>query len=117
VREWLGPISHEQEQQITESAMAFPDTVPLMYAHQLRRNEQLMALLELRMQPDTPDKLRAWLIDQETDPSFLEITRQLRHHLKGLLLALDRMATPVQRRHLLSKLDDLAHTVRKLHHT
>lgn len=115
VREWLGPVSHEQEQQITELAMAFPDTVPIMYAHQLRRNDQLIALLELRMQQDTPDKLRAWLIDQETDPSFLEVTRQLRHHLKGLLLALDRMATPVQRRHLLSKLDDLAHTVRKLH--
>ena len=91
--------------------------VPLVYAHQRRRNDQLMALLELRMQQDTAPKLHVWLIDQETDPSFLETTRELRQHLKGLFLAIDRMATPVQRRHLLAKLDDLARTVRTLHTT
>jgi hypothetical protein len=90
VQEWLGPVSREQERQIAEVAMAFPDTAP---------------------------KLRVWLIDQETDPSFLETTRELRQHLKGLFLAIDRMATPVQRRHLLAKLDDLARTVRTLHAT
>lgn len=116
-REWLGSVSREQEQQITELVMAFPDTIPLIYAHQLQRNDQLMALLERRMQQDTPDKLRAWLTDQDADPSFLEVTGQFRHHLKGLLLALDRTATPAQRHHLSAKLDDLAHTVRKLHHT
>lgn len=117
VQEWLGPVSREQERQIAELAMAFPDTVPLVYAHQRRRNDQLMALLELRMQQDTAPKLHVWLIDQETDPSFLETTRELRQHLKGLFLAIDRMATPVQRRHLLAKLDDLARTVRTLHTT
>lgn len=117
VQEWLGPVSREQERQIAELVMAFPDTVPLVYAHQRRRNDQLMALLELRMQQDTAPKLHVWLIDQETDPSFLETTRELRQHLKGLFLAIDRMATPVQRRHLLAKLDDLARTVRTLHTT
>ena len=117
VREWLGPLSREQERKIAELAMTFPDTVPLVYAYQLRRNDQLMTLLELRMQQDSPARLHAWLIDQEKDPSFLETTREFRRHLKGLFLALDRMATPDQRRHLLSKLDDLAHTVRTLRST
>ena len=115
VREWLGPISNEQERQIAERAMAFPDTAPLIYSHQRRRNDQLMALLNLRMQQDTPDKLRAWLIDQEADPAYLNATREFRHHLKDLVLALDRMATPIQRRHVIAKLDDLARTVQKLH--
>ncbi|HEX8750433.1 MAG TPA: DUF6279 family lipoprotein [Nitrospira sp.] len=115
VREWLGPLSNEQERQIAELAMAFPDTAPLIYAHQRRRNDQLMALLKVRMQQDTPDQLRAWLIDQEADQAFLDAIGEFRHHLKGLVLAIDRMATSTQRRHLLSKLDDLARTVRKLH--
>jgi Family of unknown function (DUF6279) len=117
VREWLGLLSREQERQIAELVTAFPDTVPLVYAHQLRRNDQLMAVLDLRMQTDSPTKLHAWLIDQETDRSYLEATREFRQHVKVLLLALDRTATPDQRRHVLAKLDDLARTVRALRAT
>jgi uncharacterized protein DUF6279 len=117
VRDWLGPISREQERQIAELAMAFPDTVPLVHTHQLRRNDQLMTLLELRMQQDSAARLHAWLIDQEKDPSILETTRELRRHLRDLFLALDQMATPDQRRHLLTKLDDLARTVHTLRTT
>jgi Family of unknown function (DUF6279) len=117
VREWLGPLSQEQERQITELAMAFPDTVPLVYAHQLRRNDQFMTVLDLRMQTDSAAKLRAWLIEQETDRSYLEATREFRQHVKVLLLALDRMATPAQRRHVLAKLDDVARTIHTLRGT
>jgi len=115
IRDWLGPVSREQEWEITQLAMAFPDAGPAVYTHQARRHDELMALLEERATQDTGVRLRNWLIDRESDPAFLETTQRARTHLTGLLLALDRMATPLQRRYVLSKLDDLAHTVHRLH--
>jgi Family of unknown function (DUF6279) len=117
VREWLGPISRAQEQQIADLAMNFPDMLPIVYAHQQRRNDQLMELMERRTQQDSTERLRIWLVDQEMDHPYVEATRHLRHHLKGLFLALDRIATPAQRHHLLAKLDGLARTVHTLRAT
>jgi hypothetical protein len=40
-KEWLGPITRRQEQELSHVAETFPDTWPLMHAYQQRRNEQL----------------------------------------------------------------------------
>src|SRR5215217_6172209 len=115
-REWLGSLNSEQERQVEQLVMAFPDTLPITYAHQLRKNDQFMTMLESRSTSDVQAKLRQWMVhsEQDADPAFREATRQLRAHITQLVLALDRMATPVQRQHVIAKLDDLAHTVQDL---
>ena len=115
-REWMGPLSALQEQEITRLTMSFPDSLPSWYAHQVFRHEQLVALLESRQSDQTAARLEAWLIhqDQDVDPHFAEITAQMRRHITGLVISLDRSATPTQRRHFLSKLDEFAALVRRL---
>lgn len=116
VKEWLGPMTRQQEQEVTRLAMAFPDTLPALYAHERQRNEQLIAVLESRTDGDTTARLHEWLVDQDrnADLKFLEATRQLKQHIARLILALDRLATPNQRSHVLAKLDDLTHTIHGL---
>jgi hypothetical protein len=115
-REWMGPLSAQQEQEITRLTMQFPDTLPSWYAHQVYRHEQLIALFESRKNDQTKARLEDWLIhqDDDTDPRFAEMTKQLRRHITELVIALDRSATPTQRRYFLSKLDDLTALVRRL---
>lgn len=115
-REWLGPITGPQEQEITRLAKAFPDTLPAAYAHQLQRNQQLLDVLESKHQQECAAKVYDWLVHQErdADPSFLDATGQLKQHIRQFVLALDRLATPDQRRHVLAKLDDLGRTIQTL---
>lgn len=116
-KEWLGPMTRQQERELTDLAMAFPDTLPALYAHERQRNERMMAVLEARADGDaTKRRLYESLIelDKHADPDFTEAVGQLRQHLAGFILALDRLATPQQRRHVLARLDDLAHTIHDL---
>lgn len=115
-REWMGPLSTPQEQEIARLTMQFPDTLPSWYAHQMYRHEQLIALFESRKSDQTAERLEDWLVhqDYDTDPRFAEMTKQLRRHITELVLTLDRSATPAQRQYFLSKLDDLTALVRRL---
>lgn len=115
-REWMGPLSAQQEQEITKLTMSFPDTLPLWYAHQRYRHQQLLALIESRQSDQIAARLEDWLVrqDRDADPHFGEMMTQLRRHITDLVLHLDRSATPAQRRHFLSKIDDLAALVRRL---
>ena len=99
--------------------MSFPDTLPAWYAHQVRRHEQLVALIESRHSGETAARLREWLVqqDQDSDPQFAEMTKQLRRHITMLALSLDRSATAEQRRHFVAKLDDLTKTIQRLRAT
>jgi hypothetical protein len=115
-KEWLGPLSAQQEQEITRLSMEFPDTLPAWYAHRKHRHEQLLALMESRSSEQTPARLEDWLVhqDMDIDPHFAETTKQLRRHIARLIISLDRSATVAQRQHFLSKVEELAATVRRL---
>jgi hypothetical protein len=115
-REWLGPLSGQQEQEVMQLGMAFPDTLPALYAHERERNEHLLAVLESRAYGDTGARFYEWLVypDQNADPRFLEVAGQLKCHIASLVLALDRLATPNQRNHVLAKLGDLVRTIEQL---
>lgn len=115
-REWMGPLSAQQEQDIARLTMSFPDTLPTWYAHQVYRHEQLISLFESRKNDQTAARLAEWLVhqDQDANPRFAEMTKQVRRHITELVITLDRSATPLQRRHFLSKLDDLAAMVQRL---
>jgi hypothetical protein len=115
-KDWLGSLSHGQEQEIVRLAMDFPDILPAWYAHQMQRNEQLIEILQARHDQHGADRLYEWLVEQEkhADPQFLVTAKRLREQIAELVITLDRLATTDQRRHALSKLDDLAKTIHKL---
>ena len=115
-KDWLGPLSDKQEQEVVRLAMAFPDTLPAQYAYQVQRNQQLIDILEARHDRGTADRLYEWLVEQEkhADPQFLEVIKQFRERTAELVMAIDRSATEEQRRHALSKLDDFAKTIHML---
>ncbi|HEY6084493.1 MAG TPA: DUF6279 family lipoprotein [Nitrospira sp.] len=115
-QEWLGPLSRRQEQDMARMAMDLPDTLPLWYAHQLKRNEQLLTLVESRHQVAFVDGFTEWMVEHERDgdPQFIHAVKQQRQHMTALILAIDRLATPEQRRHVLAKLDELANTIHTL---
>lgn len=115
-KEWLGALTRQQEEEVTSLTRTFPDTLPAFYAHQRKRDEQLIALLESRRNGDTKARLHDWLVEQENDdnPAFTEVSTQLKQRIGELILALDRLATPTQRTHVLAKLDEYARTVHQL---
>ncbi|BFU96453.1 MAG: protein of unknown function [Nitrospira sp.] len=118
-REWLGDLSPSQERDIARAAMNLPDILPSWYAHQMERNRQLITLVESRRNEDTPGRVNEWLVNQDktADPEFRELLRQFKVRIGDLLLAIDRLATAEQRRHVVTKLDDLAKTVHGLGRT
>ncbi|HJT22610.1 MAG TPA: DUF6279 family lipoprotein [Nitrospira sp.] len=118
-KEWLGAITPAQEQEITRLAMQFPDTLPSWYAYQQRRNERLIAVMESRESRDTPVRLYDWLVekDKDADRAFAEGVHRLRRHITELVLTIDRVATPDQRRYFLAKVGDLIKTIRRLEET
>src|SRR5689334_3519051 len=82
-REWMGPLSPQQEQDISKLTMDFPDTLPSWHAHQVYRQEQLLALLDARQSNHTAARLEDWLVhqDRDADPHFAEMTSQVRRHV------------------------------------
>ncbi len=117
-KEWLGTLTRQQEQEVGRLARAFPDTLPVFLAHQQQRNREFIALLEARRTGDASGRLYRWLVEQDRDdnPAFMQAAGQFKREIGELVLALDRLATPTQRRHALSKLDELARTVAHLRH-
>ncbi len=117
--EWLGPLTVQQRQEILRLATAFPDTLPVVYRHQLKRKDDLLAILAARDEEDSRIRLSEWLVNDahNASPAFLEATRLFQHHVAQLVLALDRLATPQQRGHLMAKLDDFARTIHGLSQT
>lgn len=115
-QDWLGHLSHTQEEEIVRLSMNFPDVLPAWYAHQIQRNEQLIEILEARYDQQTMNRLYEWMVEQEkrADPKFLEEAQQLRNRIAELVITLDRLATVEQRRHVLSKIEELAKTIHGL---
>lgn len=118
-REWLGSLTRQQQEELTRLAMELPDTLPALYEHQRRRHERLVAILHDRAMGDTAARLYDWLVTPEkgAEPRFLDAMRHMKQHQARVILALDRLATPDQRRHVLAKLEELADTIHRLRAT
>lgn len=115
-RQWMGSLTKQQEQEITQMAMGLPDVLPLWHAHEVKRNETLIAVVESRTNGDTASRLYDWLVHQEqdADPEFLNGAATLRRQIAQLILAVDRLATPEQRRHVIAELEKLTQTIHSL---
>jgi len=111
LEDWLGSLSNDQEAQIRQWSLAFPDNQPFWATYQQQRQQELLALLR---QPRTPESLTrelgALLVvypDQTAPPAYKDAIRQMRKSIKTMALAIDQQVTADQRHHAVTKLQQL----------
>lgn len=112
--DWLGSLSGEQSRRLRELIRALPDSQPVWWGYRRQRHEELLALLRSPLPPDqVTGTLRKMFVhpDQSAPAAYLSMTADMRAALTRLVLDLDRMLTPIQRRHALRSIqkviDDL----------
>ncbi|ULA67810.1 MAG: hypothetical protein LZF62_300036 [Nitrospira sp.] len=102
--EWLGPLSREQSGRLRELIQALPDSQPVWWQYRRQRHEELVALLRTSTSPDQiMGTLRTMFVhsDQTAPAAYLKMMSEMRAALTHLALEVDRMLTPIQRRHAL----------------
>ena len=102
--EWLGPLSREQSGRLRDLIRALPDSQPIWWQYRRQRHEELVALLHTSTSPDQiMGALRKMFVhaDQTAPAGYLKMMSEMRAALTHLALEVDRMLTPIQRRHAL----------------
>jgi len=118
LRDWVGPLTDTQEARVIALLQTMPLVDKLRHEDRLRRQREFFALLELRSGDRTAfaQRLRDWLEHWEAGRSA-EQARLFDESWKKraeLYAAIDRLLTPVQRNHLVSKLQDYIDDFREL---
>ena len=117
VKDWLGPLTKEQQAQIREWSLTLPDVEPMWVAYQQQRRQELVTLLH---QPRTPEliarELRSMFVyhDRTAPQSYQTAIHHMRENAKTMALAIDQRMTPDQRRHAVVKLQRLIDQVHDL---
>lgn len=110
LRDWLGPLSAEQERRVTRLSLALPDTQPLRLKFYRERQLVLMQLLRPPRDPDAiAQGLRDWVVfpERREAPAFRQALDQMQAAIIDMALAIDPMLTVRQREHALRKLQQL----------
>jgi hypothetical protein len=116
LRDWLGPLSREQEQQIRDLVRTIPDLDRSRLTYIQDREQELFSLL--RSQGDSQlvrERLRLWLLFPErVVPSYGRSVDQMRESLKRFALVIDSLVTPQQRAHALQRLQKVINDIHSL---
>lgn len=112
LEDWLGSLTAEQEARVRAMSVALPDTFAAWLDYRRDRQRAFLALAHGSAETGQPQRepLREWLVYPERDApaAYLASREDMRREAKRMALAIDRMMTPRQRRHLLAELGDLA---------
>jgi hypothetical protein len=113
VTDWVGSVSHEQEERIGALVTAAPSLQPLRHEDRRRRQREFLALLEQRGNPaEFSARLRDWLLNWEKGraPQYERLQSEAWENRVAFFVAVDRMLTPHQRatmtRRLQNYIDD-----------
>ena len=107
VEDWVGNLSHEQEERIAALVSATPSLQPLRHEDRRRRQREFLALLEQRGNPaEFTARLRDWLIHWEKgrSPQYEHLQARVWGDRVAFFVAVDRMLTPQQRATLIRRL-------------
>ncbi|HEX6004904.1 MAG TPA: DUF6279 family lipoprotein [Burkholderiales bacterium] len=110
IRDWVGPLSHEQEHQVIAATDAMPMTEKLRYEDRVRRQREFLRLMAERGEDRQAfgQKLRGWLIawNKGRDPEYERLARRVYAERVKLVIELERTLTPHQRALALGRLQD-----------
>ncbi|HYC46614.1 MAG TPA: DUF6279 family lipoprotein [Burkholderiales bacterium] len=112
LKEWLAPLTDEQEARVMALARELPRLEQQHYAERLRRQKEFVEVLTHRnedLQRFTA-RVTDWMVNWERgrSPEFQRQIDQAWHKRADLFVAVDRMLTPEQRTVSLQRLDTYA---------
>jgi hypothetical protein len=112
LKEWLAPLTSEQEQRVMALTRELPQLEQQRYAERLRRQKEFLEVLALRN--DDPQRFAArvtdWMVNWEKGRNA-EYQKQIEASWQkraDLFMAVDRMLTPEQRTASLQKIESYA---------
>ena len=107
LRDWLGPLTREQERLVTQLLKDMPDSTEDWLAYRTQRQQQFIQFLQSRPNPALIERrLQEWLVTPEKT-SYVLSRQNLRQDVKLAVLAIDRTVTPRQRIYATEKLQKL----------
>lgn len=116
--DWLGPLTAEQDERVRAMSLALPDTLQAWLDYRRHRQHAFLALVRDSAVTGEPidQPLREWLVypEREAPAAYLGAREDMRREVKKMALAIDRIVTPEQRRHLLAELEELIHDLHDL---
>lgn len=116
--DWLGPLSHEQSDQIRQWSVALPDTQPVWWQYRRQRHQELLTLMRHRPPAaEATQTLREIFVTPEKSAPrvYLDTVKELRIRLATMLLGIDQTLTPTQRRKAIATLQKLIDDVHGLY--
>ncbi len=114
---WVGSLTPEQEQRITQLSVALPDTLGAWVAYRRQRQQTLLRLLRAgREGENVEEPLRNWLVFPNKDalPQYVQARQAMKDGVTNMALSIDRMLTARQRQHALSELQALIENIQEL---
>ena len=116
--DWLGPLSHEQRDQLRQWSVALPDTQPVWWQYRRHRHQELLTLMRRRPPAvEATQTLREIFVTPEKSAPrvYLDTVKELRIRLTTMLLGIDQTLTPTQRRKASATLQKLIDDVHGLY--
>lgn len=107
IEDWLGSLSDEQEAEITKLSLNLPDNFAQWYQKKTERQQQFISILR---QNSDKEEIRRGLYNLML-PQDSKNRETSSNPIIEMIIAIDRMATPTQRQHVIDKIqqwiDDL----------
>lgn len=105
VEKWVGPLSTDQKKKLSTINATIPNTWPLWYEHQVKRQNVFLKILkQAQSQKLDNSLLETWLTNTAmSSPQFQEVGKSY----ESAILDIDQMLTSKQRKYFLTKLDDI----------
>jgi hypothetical protein len=117
LKEWLGPLTGEQKQRISQLSRALPDMLRSRVEFQRSRQQEIVRLLRsTRDSHLISQHLEDWLLHPEKSnpPQYQRALEEMMNAVAEMALAIDGLITPQQRAHALAKLQDLINDIHAL---
>ena len=117
LKEWLGPLTSEQKQRISQWSRSLPDMLGIRVEFQKSRQQEILRLLRsTRDSHIISQRLEDWLVfPEESNPShYQRAMEEMKSAVMDMALAVDGLITPQQRAHALAKLQDLINDIHTL---
>jgi hypothetical protein len=108
-RDWVGNLTHEQEQRIIALADDLPVTEKLRHEDRMRRQREFLELMKQRGEDrnEFAARLRQWLIDwdQNRAPEYAQRSHEWFTRRVQMLIEIERMLHPHQRAVALARIE------------
>ncbi|MGQ0522556.1 MAG: DUF6279 family lipoprotein [Betaproteobacteria bacterium] len=109
-RDWVGNLTHEQEQRIIAMANDLPVTEKLRHEDRMRRQREFLELMKQRGEDRNQfaARLRQWLIDWDHGraPEYAQRSHEWFTRRVQMLIEIERMLHPHQRAVALARIED-----------